>query len=260
VIFGSGSAGIGIADQIRFAMEQEGISPSAAFAKFWCCGRKGLLTDDMGSQLRDFQVPYARPAKEVTKWDGVSFAETVREVHPTVLIGTSTVAGVFSKGIVQSMAEHVERPVIFPLSNPTKLAEARPEDLINWTNGRALVATGSPFGPVEYNGISYKIGQANNALLFPGLGLGTIVARASRMSDRMFAAASKALAGIVDVHVPGASLLPDLENLRAVSQIVATAVVKEAVAEGLAQAEITDPVQQVWDAMWQPEYKKVEIA
>lgn len=258
VIFGSGSAGIGIADHIRTAMESAGLSSKDAHARFWCCGRKGLLTDDMGDALRDFQVAYARSASEVRDWDGVSFLETVRRVQPTLLIGTSTVAGAFDEQIVQTMAEHVKRPVIFPLSNPTRLAEATPEQLLRWTDGRALVATGSPFGPVKHGSIQYQIGQANNALLFPGLGLGTIVSRASRISDGMFAAASTALAGIVDLSNAGAPLLPDLENLRAVSQIVAVAVVKAAVAEGLARVPIDDPIDQVWRSMWQPVYRPVK--
>jgi len=212
----------------------------------------------MGDALRDFQVAYARSASEVRDWDGVSFLETVRRVQPTLLIGTSTVAGAFDEQIVQTMAEHVKRPVIFPLSNPTRLAEATPEQLLRWTDGRALVATGSPFGPVKHGSIQYQIGQANNALLFPGLGLGTIVSRASRISDGMFAAASTALAGIVDLSNAGAPLLPDLENLRAVSQIVAVAVVKAAVAEGLARVPIDDPIDQVWRSMWQPVYRPVK--
>jgi len=257
VIFGSGSAGIGIADHIRTAMESAGLDTKASHGRFWCCGRKGLLTGDMGDALRDFQVPYARAASEVKGWDGVSFLETVRRVRPTVLIGTSTVPGAFSKEIVDAMAAGVDRPAIFPLSNPTRLAEAIPEDLLKWTNGRALVATGSPFAPVDHNGVEYKIAQANNALLFPGLGLGTVVAQASRISDGMFAAASSALAGIVDLSSPGAALLPNTENLRAVSQVVAVAVVKAAAAEGLARVPVTDPIEQVWRAMWQPVYRKV---
>ena len=258
VILGSGSAGIGIADHIRTAMENTGLGKSVSHGQFWCCGRKGLLTDDMGDHLRDFQVPYARPAADVKGWDGVSLLETIRRVRPTVLIGTSTLPGAFTQEIVQAMAEHVERPTILPLSNPTRLAEATPTDLLNWTNGRALVATGSPFDPVELDGSVYRIAQANNALLFPGLGLGTIVARASRMSDGMFAAASTALAGIVDIGGVGAPLLPDLENLRAVSQVVAVAVVKAAVAEGLNRVPIDDPMTAVWNAMWQPFYRTVK--
>jgi malate dehydrogenase (oxaloacetate-decarboxylating) len=258
VILGSGSAGIGIADHIRTAMENSGLNPKDSHNQFWCCGRKGLLTDDMGDALRDFQVPYARAASEVRDWNGVSFLETVRRVRPTVLIGTSTVPGAFSKEIVDAMSEHVKRPIICPLSNPTRLSEAMPEDLIKWTQGRALVATGSPFPPVEFNGVEYKIAQANNALLFPGLGLGTVVARASRISDGMFAAASTALAGIADVNSEGAPVLPNLENLRAVSQVVAVAVVKAAVSEGLARVEVKDPIEQVWKAMWQPDYRRVK--
>jgi malate dehydrogenase (oxaloacetate-decarboxylating) len=258
MIFGSGSAGIGIADHIRIAMESAGLSPEASHSNFWCIGRKGLLTDDMGSALRDFQVAYARPSAEVRGWDGVSFLESVRRVKPTVLIGTSTVPGAFTQEIVQTMAEFTDRPAIFPLSNPTRLTEALPTDLLNWTNGRALVATGSPFEPVALNGVLYQIAQANNALLFPGLGLGTIVARASHMSDGMFAAASSALAGIVDVGSAGAPLLPSTENLKAASQVVAVAVVRAAVAEGLAQADIYDPIDQVNRAMWQPTYLPVK--
>ena len=258
VIFGSGSAGIGIADHIRNAMESAGVDPAISHRLFWCCGRKGLLTEDMGDALRDFQVPYAHPVSDIEGWDGKSFLETVRRVKPTVLIGTSTVPGAFSKEIVETMAASCERPAIFPLSNPTRLSEAMPIDLLAWTQGRALVATGSPFSPVEQGGVTYHIGQANNALLFPGLGLGTIVARASRISDGMFAAASAALAGIGDVKAPGAPLLISTDKLRVASQVVAEAVVNAAVAEGLAQAEIYDPAKQVADAMWQPVYQPVK--
>jgi malate dehydrogenase (oxaloacetate-decarboxylating) len=259
VIFGSGSAGIGIADHIRNAMESTGVDPAISHEKFWCCGRKGLLTDDMGDLLRDFQVPYAHKAADIAGWDGKSFLETVRRVRPTVLIGTSTVPGAFSKEIVEAMAANVERPAIFPLSNPTRLSEAMPSDLLNWTHGRALVATGSPFSPVELNGVTYHIGQANNALLFPGLGLGTIVAKAKRISDGMFASASAALAGFVDVNTLGAPLLTSTDNLRIASETVAVAVVKAAIAEGLAQVEVTDPESAVAKSMWQPSYRRVKV-
>jgi malate dehydrogenase (oxaloacetate-decarboxylating) len=257
VVFGSGSAGIGIADHIRNAMESAGVDPAISHRNFYCCGRKGLLTNDMGDALRDFQVPYAQPIGITDGWEGKSFLETVRRVRPTVLIGTSTVPGAFSKEVVKAMAANVERPAIFPLSNPTRLSEAMPEDLLNWTDGRALVATGSPFVPVEHDGITYHIAQANNALLFPGLGLGTIVAKSSRISDGMFAAASAALAGIVDVNAPGAPLLPSTANLRAASHTVAVAVVKAAEAEGLSRAIIYDVEKQVTDAMWRPVYPTV---
>ncbi|MBV9021553.1 MAG: NAD-dependent malic enzyme [Chloroflexi bacterium] len=265
VIFGSGTAGIGNADQIRAAMMAEGISKEEATRHFWCIDIQGLLTDDMGSALRDFQVPYARPASEVSGWThdmpggGISLAEVVARVHPTMLIGTSTAPGTFTEAIVKDMAAHTERPIIFPLSNPTSLMEASAAELLTWTDGKALVATGIPSRPFTYKGITYAIGQANNALLYPGLGLGTIVSRARHISDGMFMAAAKAVASLVDVHHPGASLLPHVENLREVSATVAVQVAKTAVTEGLARVKLADVVQQVQDAMWQPVYPQIQV-
>src|SRR5262249_10987483 len=177
---------------------------------------------------------------------------------PTMLVGTSTVHRAFTEPIIREMARHVDRPIIFPLSNPTERIEARPDQLIPWTDGRGLIAVGIPVPPVTYRGTTYAIGQANNALLYPGLGLGAIVARAKRISDGMFASAAEAVAGLVDVSTPGASLLPHVENLRAVSATVAGAVARQAADESLARARLTDPVQQVQDAMWQPEYRPVK--
>jgi malate dehydrogenase (oxaloacetate-decarboxylating) len=265
VIFGSGTAGIGNADQIRAAMMADGLSQADATRHFWCVDIQGLLTDDMGSALRDFQVPYARPAGEVKNWKhdmpggGCSLAEVVSQVHPTMLIGTSTAPGTFTEAIVKDMAAHTDRPIIFPLSNPTVLMEASASDLITWTDGKALVATGIPSQPVTYKGITYAIGQANNALLYPGLGLGTIVSRARLVSDGMFMAAARAVCSLVDPNQPGASLLPLVQNLRAVSATVAVEVAKTAAAEGLARAQLTDVVQQVQNAMWQPEYPDLVI-
>ena len=265
VIFGAGSAGIGNADQIRAAMMQEGLSKEEATRRFWCVDKQGLLLDNMGNALRDFQMPYARPASEVSNWNrdlpdgGISLAEVVRRVHPTILIGTSTAAGAFTEAIVKEMAAHTERPIIFPLSNPTERMEATPADLIAWTDGKAFVATGIPARPVTYQKITYVIGQANNALLYPGLGLGTIVSRARQVSDGMFMAAAKAVASLVDARLPGASLLPHVENLRAVSATVAVEVARTAAAEGLARAQLTNVVQQVQDAMWQPGYPQLLI-
>jgi len=263
VIFGAGTAGIGNADQIRIAMMQAGLSKEEATRRFWCVDIQGLLLDNMGDALRDFQVPYARPAGEVKDWKhdmpqgGISLAEVVRQVHPTMLIGTSTAPGTFTESIVKDMASHTERPIIFPLSNPTQLMEASASNLITWTDGRALVATGIPSHPVTYKGITYVIGQANNALLYPGLGLGTIVARARQVSDGMFTAAAKAVADQVDAKQPGASLLPHVDNLRAVSAMVAVAVARTAASEKLARVELTNVIQQVQDAMWQPEYPEL---
>lgn len=261
LIFGAGTAGIGNADQIRSAMQLEGLSEEDAYRLFWCVDVQGLLTDDM-KDLRDFQKPYARPADEVKGWksgnNGIDLLETVRRVKPTIMIGTSTAYGAFTEQIVKEMAKHVERPIIFPLSNPTERTEAFPGDLIEWTDGKVLVATGLPYDPVEYEGTSYEIGQANNALLYPGLGLGVIVSRAKLVTDRMITTAANAVAGMVDSTKPGAALLPDVRNLRVSSATIAVEVVKAAVEEGAAQTEITDTVQQVQDAMWQPVYGPVE--
>jgi len=263
VIFGAGAAGIGVADQIRDAMVREGLSRLEAEKRFWCVDRHGLLTADMAGDLEDFQVAYARPAGETKGWkhgsngDGVSLAEVVHRVHPTMLIGASTAAGTFTEAIVKDMATHARQPIIFTLSSPQARSEASPADLIAWTEGRALIATGSSFSPVTYNGVTFVIAQVNNAMLYPGLGLGTIVSRASRVSEGMFAAAAAAVSSMVTVRQPGASLLPHIDDLRTVSLTVGMAVADAAQDEGLAHTKLTDTVQQVKDAMWQPEYRSI---
>jgi len=263
VIHGAGTAGIGIAGALRQVMVDDGLSPDEATARFYATGRNGLLTSDQAT-MRDFQVGYARPATEVTGWqrdaDGrIGLAEVVAHARPTMLIGTSTQAGSFTEVMVRGMAAHTERPIIMPLSNPTSLSEAQPTDLIRWTGGQALVATGSPFPPVSYDGQDYQIAQANNALIFPGLGLGVTVARARRVSDGMLAAAAGAVASMSDATQPGASLLPSVTSLRTVSAAVAAAVARAAHAEGLAQASLPDPDGQVRVAMWEPEYPQLEL-
>ncbi|MGE7884604.1 oxaloacetate-decarboxylating malate dehydrogenase [Bacillus sp. NPDC094077] len=262
VVFGAGTAGIGIADQVRDAMVRAGLSDEESHNRFWCIDRNGLVTDNM-EDLLDFQIPYARKEAEVSEWkqnDVIGLAEVVKHVKPTILIGTSTVAGAFKEEIIKEMASHVERPIILPMSNPTPLAEAKPADLIEWTEGRALVATGSPFEPVTYNGVTYVIGQSNNALIFPGLGLGTIVVRASVMTDGMFAAAAEAVAGMVDTSQPGAPILPEVEELRNISEMVAIEVAKVAVAEGIARENLSDNDIKiaVKEAMWKPEYRQIK--
>ncbi|AXP01346.1 MULTISPECIES: oxaloacetate-decarboxylating malate dehydrogenase [Bacillus cereus group] len=262
VVFGAGTAGIGIADQVRDAMVRVGVSEEESYKRFWCIDRNGLVTDNM-EDLLDFQIPYARKEAEVSEWkeNGViGLAEVVKHVKPTILIGTSTVAGAFKEEIIKEMASHVERPIILPMSNPTPLAEAKPADLIEWTEGRALVATGSPFEPVTYNGITYVIGQSNNALIFPGLGLGTIVVRASVMTDGMFAAAAEAVASMVDTSQPGAPILPEVEELRNISEMVAIEVAKVAVAEGVARENLSDNDIKiaVKEAIWEPEYRQIK--
>ncbi|HDR4710052.1 TPA: oxaloacetate-decarboxylating malate dehydrogenase [Bacillus paranthracis] len=262
VVFGAGTAGIGIADQVRDAMVRVGVSEEESYKRFWCIDRNGLVTDNM-EDLLDFQIPYARKEAEVSEWkqNGViGLAEVVKHVKPTILIGTSTVAGAFKEEIIKEMASHVERPIILPMSNPTPLAEAKPGDLIEWTEGRALVATGSPFEPVTYNGVTYVIGQSNNALIFPGLGLGTIVVRASVMTDGMFAAAAEAVASMVDTSQPGAPILPEVEELRNISEMVAIEVAKVAVAEGVARENLSDNDIKiaVKEAIWEPEYRQIK--
>jgi malate dehydrogenase (oxaloacetate-decarboxylating) len=257
VIFGAGTAGVGIADQIRVVMTADGITDEEAMRRFWCVDKQGLLVEDM-SDLRDFQQSYARPRSEVSDWgaDGrIGLAEVVANVHPTIIVGTSTAGGAFTEQIIREMAKGVERPMIFPLSNPTERIEAVPADVITWTDGRGLVGTGTPWAPVPYKGTDYVIGQANNALIYPGIGLGTTVARAAHVTDGMLLAASQAIAGLVDVRRPGAGLLPQVDNLRAVSATVAVAVAKQALNDGVAQATLADPVQAVQDAMWQASYE-----
>ncbi|PEN52574.1 NAD-dependent malic enzyme [Bacillus wiedmannii] len=262
VVFGAGTAGIGIADQVRDALVRVGVSEEESYKRFWCIDRNGLVTDNM-EDLLDFQIPYARKEAEVNEWkqnDMIGLAEVVKHVKPTILIGTSTVAGAFKEEIIKEMASHTERPIILPMSNPTPLAEAKPADLIEWTEGRALVATGSPFEPVTYNGVTYVIGQSNNALIFPGLGLGTIVVRASVMTDGMFAAAAEAVASMVDTSQPGAPILPEVEELRNISEMVAIEVAKVAVAEGVARENLSDNDIKiaVKEAIWEPEYRQIK--
>jgi malate dehydrogenase (oxaloacetate-decarboxylating) len=259
IIFGAGSAGIGIADQIRDAMIADGLPAGEATQRFWCLGSRGLLVAG-ADRIRDFQRPFARRLDEVTEWsrtgeDGrIDLAEVVRRVHPTMLIGTSGCPGAFAEDIIREMAGAVQRPVILPLSNPTRLAEATPADLITWTDGRALVATGSPFPPFTHQRITHVPAQANNALVFPGLGLGVIISRARRVTDRMLAAAAHAVTRSVDATAPGAPLLPEINDLRAVSAAVAAAVAAAAAADGVAQTTSTDWVRMARTAMWEPAY------
>jgi malate dehydrogenase (oxaloacetate-decarboxylating) len=264
VIFGAGTAGVGIADQIRAVMVADGLDEDEATARFWLVDRQGLLVDDMGD-LRDFQRPYARPRSQVSDWrtgsgDGpIDLFDVVAGVRPTIIVGTSTVGGAFTEQVVREMAKHVQRPMIFPLSNPTARIEALPANAIRWTDGRGLVATGTPWEPVRYKGVDYAIGQANNALVYPGIGLGAIVSRACHVTDGMLLAAAEAIAGLVDVSRAGAGLLPEVENLRAVSASVAVAVARRAAQDGVAQVDLDDPVQAVQDAMWRATYPSLEV-
>jgi len=263
VIFGAGSAGTGIADQLSAALTVVGLPEAEATARFWAVDRRGLVVAG-DPDVTDGQRRYGRDPAEVADWlrdpqlGGIPLAEVVSRVHPTVLIGTSARAGAFSRDIITDMALHADRPVIMPMSNPTDLAEATPADLIRWTGGRALVATGSPFPPVDYQGTHYIIGQANNALIFPGLGLGAIVAGASRITDGMLSAAAHAVAELVDSRAPGAPLLPQVDALQATSLAVAVAVARAAEADGVARSPLSpDLASQVQALMWQPAYRPV---
>jgi malate dehydrogenase (oxaloacetate-decarboxylating) len=260
VIFGMGTAGAGIADQLTGAMAADGVPADEARRHLWAVDRPGLLTGDM-PLLSDGQRRYARDPAEVAGWrrdDGIGLAEVVARVRPTVLIGTSGQPGAFTEAIVRDLAAHAERPVILPMSNPTALAEATPAELIGWTDGRALVAAGSPFGPVDHGGIRYEIGQANNALVFPGLGLGVIAARARRVTDGMLLAAACAVADLVDISSPGAPLLPRVAQLRETSVAVAAAVARAAAAEGVATATLpADLPGHLRALMWEPRYRPV---
>ena len=231
VVHGAETAGVGISDLLVEMMVAEGTPPDEARSRFWGLGSQGLLTTALGDRIRPFQRPYARPAEEVADWEPVTgrnigLAEVVHNVHPTVLIGTSGQPGAFTRDIVSEMAAHVDRPVIMPLSNPTSLIEATPADLIEWTDGRVLIATGSPFKPVTHEGTRYNIAQANNAFVFPGIGLGVAVSRATRVTDGMIAAAARAVARLADPSRRGASLLPRVSELRHVSATVAISVAR----------------------------------
>jgi malate dehydrogenase (oxaloacetate-decarboxylating) len=267
VIFGMGTAGAGIADQLTAAMVAEGVPEAEARRRLWAVDRQGLLMRDMAG-LSDPQRRYARDPAEVADWrrddrpvGGIGLAEVVARVHPTVLIGTSGKVGAFTEAVVRDMAAHAERPVILPMSNPTALSEAVPADLIRWTGGRALVAAGSPFDAVDHGGVRYEIGQANNALVFPGLGLGVIAARARRVTDGMLLAAARAVAGLADISAPGTPLLPRVTDLRETSAAVAAAVAKAAVADGVADVTLdADLTAQVRALMWEPRYQPVRPA
>lgn len=253
--YGGGSAGTGIANRVLAEFMQQGLSEEEARKHFYMVDRQGLLFDD-DETLTPEQKPFARSRSEFENADELTdLLSVVKAVKPTVLVGTSTNPGSFTKEVVEAMVANTDHPKIFPLSNPTKLHEAMPDDLIKWSDGKALVATGVPVDPVTAsNGVTYEIGQANNMLVYPGLGLGTIVAKAKVLSDGMISAAAHALGGMVDASQPGAPVLPPVLRLSEMSFRVAVAVAKQAIAEGLNQVEIDDVEAAVKAAQWTPEY------
>lgn len=255
VVFGAGTAGTGMADQIEAAMVRDGLSPEDAKARIWLVDKQGLVVDDQ-DDLPNYQQAYARPAAEAAQVGAqpIGLLDVVQAAKPTILIGTSTVHGAFTEDVVRALAAGVDRPILLPLSNPTERIEVMPADALAWSEGRALIATGIPIDPITYEGTTYNIGQANNALLYPGLGLGTIVAKATHVTDGMLLAAAEAVASQVDPTGDGASLLPDVADLRASSATVAVAVVRAAVADGVSDANLDTVVEDVRVAMWQPVY------
>lgn len=256
--FGAGTAGAGITNRIYQEMLAEGLSEEEARSRFYLVDRQGLLFEDTKG-LTPEQKPFVRKRSEFKNSAELTTLESaVRAVRPTILVGTSTQPGAFSKEIVQEMASYTDRPIIFPLSNPTKLAEATAKDLIEWTDGRALIATGIPAEPVVYKGITYQIGQANNALIYPGLGLGVLASTASLLTDEMISAAAHSLGGIADPTEPGAAVLPPVTKLTEFSNTVAYVVGKKALEQKLNKTDIQDIQMAVTNLKWTPEYSTFE--
>ena len=260
VFVGAGSAAIGVADYLRFAMVEDGLSDKEARARFWIVDKDGLLHSDRGD-LSDEQRTYARPRSEITDWPRnshgqVGLGEVIAKVNATVLIGLSTVKGIFSESIVREMAKKTERPIVFPLSNPTSRSEAEPGDLLAWTEGRALVATGSPFAPVKYGGKSIEIAQCNNVFIFPAVGLALLGSKARRVTDKMMLAGAKALGDQSPaLRNPAASLLPNVRTIREVALEIAYGVALKAQEEGLAPAHEPEALRQkLVESQWTPEY------
>ena len=253
--YGGGTAGAGIASRVLREMVSEGLPEEEAYKRFFMVDKQGLLFDDM-DDLTPQQKPFAKKRSDFANADQLTdLLEVVKTVKPTILVGTSTQPNTFTKEIVEAMCENTERPIIFPLSNPTKLAEASAKDLIEWSDGKAFVATGIPAGTVSYKGVDYVIGQANNALIYPGLGLGMLASEASLLTDEMIGAAAHSLSGIVNPGQPGAPVLPPFKYVADVSIKVAEAVAKKAQEQGLARAQETDMAKAVRDLKWYPEYK-----
>lgn len=252
--FGGGTAGAGIAHRVLREMITKGLSEEEAYKRFFMVDKQGLLFDDM-DDLTPEQRPFAKKRSDFPNADKLTdLLEVVKTVKPTILVGTSTVPNTFTKEVVEAMCENTERPMIFPLSNPTKLAEATAEDIIAWSDGKAFVATGIPADTVSYKGVDYVIGQANNALIYPGLGLGMLASEASLLTDEMIGAAAHSLSGIIDMSKPGAPVLPPFKYVADVSIRVAEAVAKTAQKQGLARAEETDMVKAVQNMKWYPKY------
>lgn len=252
--YGGGSAGAGIASRVHAEMVSEGLSAEEAYNHFFMVDKQGLLFDDM-SDLTPAQKPFAKKRADFANaGDMTQLINVIKVAKPTILVGTSTNAGAFTKEVVEAMCENTARPVIFPISNPTKKLEATAEQVIEWSDGKAFVATGVPSGTIQYKGVDYQIGQANNALIYPGLGLGMLASEASLLTDEMIGAAAHSLSGLVDLSQPGAPVLPPFEYVADVSIKVAEAVANKAKEQGLAQAQETDMAKAVQNLKWYPTY------
>ena len=253
MVFGAGTAGAGIAHQIYEEFILQGLSSEEAKQHIYLVDKQGLLTNDM-TDLTEGQQFFARSTSDLQE-PQPTLQAAVSAIQPTILIGTSTQAGAFTEEIVKEMAAHTERPIIFPLSNPTELAEAKASDLIEWTDGRALIATGIPSSPVNYKGVTYTIGQANNALMYPGLGLGVIASTAKLVDQSLLSAAAHALGGIVNVSEPGAAVLPPVNKITSFSQHLAEVVAQHAIDHKNTKENITDARAAVEHIKWYPRYE-----
>ncbi|MBV8046859.1 MAG: NAD-dependent malic enzyme [Paludibacterium sp.] len=266
VILGGGSAGIGIADLIMRTMVQEGLSEAEARRRFYVVGRRGLVTERTDN-LEPFQQAWAQDSAQLAGWavdqpGQAMLLDVVRNVHPTVLVGVSGQAGAFPEAVIREMASHCQRPVVFPLSNPTSCVEAQPADIVRWTDGRAIVGTGSPFEPFDHQGERHYFAQCNNSYIFPGVGLGVIACGARRISDEMFIAASRAVAELSPaLSEKGGKLLPALTDMRKVSRHVALAVARQARAEGVMPQMTDRQISEAIDAtMWRPAYQPYALS
>ena len=252
--YGGGSAGAGIAGRVHAEMISEGLSEEEAYKHFFMIDQQGLLFDDM-EDLTPAQKPFAKKRADYKDaGDMTDLLNIVKTVKPTILVGTSTNPGAFTKEVVEAMCANTERPVIFPISNPTKKMEATAEQVIEWSDGKAFVATGVPSGTISYKGVDYQIGQANNSLIYPGMGLGMLASEAKLLTDEMIGAAAHSLSGLVDPGKPGAPVLPPFEFVADVSIKVAEAVAKKAQEQGLTESKETDMAKAVRDLKWYPEY------
>jgi malate dehydrogenase (oxaloacetate-decarboxylating) len=261
--FGFGGAGIGIAQLMWSLMRDAGLSEQEAYRRFFALGRHGLLIEG-GQGVRSEQAPFARTLSDVAGWqvpnhEEIGLLEVIQNAKPTALIGVSSQAGAFTEEVVRTMAKHCDRPIIFPLSNPTSRCEATPQQVLDWTGGRALIGTGSPFAPAKVNGKEVRIDQTNNSYIFPGLALGIISSKTKHVSDAMIKASAKALAELAPTKQnKNANLLPPLSSIRSVSLAIARAVGRQAIQDGLSIVDEAQLEHELRANVWEPVYEPYE--